>query len=429
MNYLEYFQINGDRLLFSGKDVASLAGRYGTPLIIYSKRIIEKNVNNIRNAFDFDSFSLHYAMKANYNPAILSILRNMGVGIDAANFNEVLLALKIGFSKDRILASPNNLSENELRRIKNTGVTINFDDISQFEYIEDDPPESVSFRINPGIGKGEFEGTTTGGKGSKFGMPPDVALQAYENALERGVSRFGIHMMTGSNVLEPEFFRESTRTFFSIASIISKKLGIKFDFVDIGGGFGVPYREREEPLDLNLTSKFIRENMEEFRDLFADGTRLISEPGRYIVANSAILLTTVTCKKNYDKNMVGTDTGMNILIRPALYGAVHPIIHVNRFAEKRDEVADIVGPICENTDKIGKDVTIQKVGKGDLLAVLNAGAYVSSMSSTYNLQPRAMEILIEDDREYVIRKRDDLSDMIHNYILPDFMNIIELDKL
>ncbi|MGC8655497.1 MAG: diaminopimelate decarboxylase [Thermoplasmata archaeon] len=429
MDYLDYFDIVDGKLLFSGGNISELSEKYGTPLIIYSRRIIERNVRELMNAFDKENFSLHYAMKANYNPAILSILRNKGVGIDAANLNEVLLALQTGFSKDKIIASPNNLPGNELKNIKETGVTINFDDISQFNMVAADPPETVSFRINPGIGKGEFEGTTTGGKGSKFGMPPEAALKAYETAIESGVHRFGIHMMTGSNVLDPEFFRESTRTFFSIASGISHKLGITFEFVDIGGGFGVPYRDNEESLDLGRTSNYIKENMKNYRDLFTENTKLIIEPGRYIVANSAVLISRVTCKKDYDRIMIGTDTGMNILIRPALYGAIHPIIPVNKFFNKKEERGDVVGPICENTDKIAKDISIQKLEPGDLIAILNAGAYVTSMSSNYNLQPKAMEILLDNREEYIIRERDELQDMLNNFIIPEHLKAIGMDRL
>jgi len=427
MDYLDYFDIVDGKLLFSGGDLLEISKIYGTPLIVYSRSIIEKNVREFRTAFHIENFSLHYAMKANYNPAILSILRENGVGIDAANLNEVLLALQTGFSREKILASPNNLSEDELKKIRDTGVTINFDDISQFKMVAADPPETVSFRINPGIGKGEFEGTTTGGKGSKFGMPPEAALSAYETAIENDVHKFGIHMMTGSNVLEPEFFRESTRTFFSIAYKISQKLGISFEFIDIGGGFGVPYRDDEKPMDLNKTANYIKENMKNYKDLFTENTKLIAEPGRYIVANSAVLVSKITCKKNYDKNIIGTDTGMNILLRPALYGAVHPIIPIVKFFNKKEEKGDVVGPICENTDKIGKDILIQKLEPGDFIAILNAGAYVTSMSSNYNLQPRATEILLDNGREYIIRKRDNLPDMLINFIVPDHLKGIRVN--
>ncbi len=425
MNFIDSFQVKENKLSFSGKDLNELAEKYGTPLIVYSRKIIEDNIDRLNENLNFNNFSLHYAMKANYNPALLSIIRNKNVGIDAANFNEVSLALRNGFKKESIIASPNNLDRRELLNIKNTGVTINFDDVSQFEIISDSPPDTVSFRINPGIGKGEFEGTTTGGKGSKFGIPPDIAINGYKMAIKSGVRRFGIHMMTGSNVLDATFFRESIGIFFSIASRIANETGIDFDFIDIGGGFGVPYRTGENPLDIKKLGSYISENISKFKDLFKDKTRLIAEPGRYIIANSAIILTKVTSVKSYDKYIIGTDTGMNILIRPALYGAVHPIISVNRFYDKAEKKGDIVGQICENTDRIGKDVEIQKCEIGDILAILNGGAYVASMSSNYNLLPRASEILIDEDRLFLIRRKEELDDMISTFIIPEHLKLRE----
>lgn len=421
MNFLKYFDVRNQKLHFSGKDLLSLSERYGTPLIVYSREKIESNVERIQKAFNLSNLKIHYAMKANFNPSILLIIRELGVGIDATNMNEITLAIRNGFKREAIMANPNNLAREELLEMRDTGVAINFDDISQFNLLKDNPPEVVSFRINPGIGKGEFAGITTGGKGSKFGMPPDAARKAYISAREHGVRRFGIHMHTGSNVLDAEFFRKSTELFFSIAEDISRDADIEFEFVNIGGGLGIPYREDESPLDIDAVASYIRGNMNAHRGLFSSNTYLIIEPGRYIVADAAVLISKVTSIKNYDKYIIGTDTGMNILIRPALYGATHPIFSLNKFMLNTKRKADVVGQICENTDRIGSDIMIQEADEGDTIVTLNAGAYVSSMSSSYNLRPRATEVLIDGDNEYIIRKSDTLEDIISGFSIPDHL--------
>ena len=419
MNYLNFFEVNNNSLYLDNRSLPDLAKKYGTPIIVYSKRKIVENVQKILTAFGVDIISIHFSVKSNYNPAILRILKELGVGIDAANLNEVELAIKVGISPEKIIATPNNLSKKELEAISEKGVKINFDDINQMKLIKDHLPKVVSFRINPGIGKGEFEGIVTGGKGSKFGMPADAAVKAYRAAKDNGCKEFGIHMMTGSNVLDPSFFKESSKLFFSIAERISKDVGIEFEFLDLGGSLGVPYRQNEEELDIKAVAKNILTNFKESQSRgFFKQSRLIVEPGRFIIANAAVLLSTVTNIKEYDEIIVGTDASMNSLIRIPLYGAVHPLIVANRATEELVITGKVTGQVCENTDVMFKSIQLPRVNVGDTIAILNAGAYVTSMSSNYNLLKRPTELLLDGQKEAIIKREETLDDMLVTFVIP-----------
>jgi diaminopimelate decarboxylase len=420
MNPLDSLQLEGNSIYLEGKKLSDLAGKYGTPLIVYSSKKIEENVNRLRGAFNVDYFSINFAIKSNYNPTILSILKKMGVGVDTANLNEVELALRVGFKRENIISTPNNLSREELAKISDHGVSINFDNIGQMESIVDNLPEVVSFRINPGIGKGEFPGTTTGGENSKFGIPVEEADNAYKTALNSGAHKFGIHMMTGSNVLDSDFFRESTRILFEVAEKISAENDIEFEYIDIGGGFGVPYREDEKELDIKSAARSILKNFESVKDRgYLKRSRLVAEPGRYIIANTGVLLTRVTNVKQTRNTYIGTDVSMNSLLRIPLYGGVHPIVPADKANEKGVKIVNVVGQVCENTDFIAKSVKLPDMKVGDVIAVLNAGAYVSSMASNYNLLKRPKELLLKDGSETVIKREETLDDMISTFSFPD----------
>ncbi|MCL4413048.1 MAG: diaminopimelate decarboxylase [Candidatus Thermoplasmatota archaeon] len=419
MDFLSYFDVEHNTLYMDGKKVIEIAERYGTPLILYSKKRILENITAIRNAFQSSSHSIHFAVKSNFNPFILSLMKENGVGADVSNYNEAILALRAGIKPDDIIASPNNMTREELLKIINLGIAVNFDDVSQMDLVKDHLPHTVSFRINPGIGKGEFTGITTGGKGSKFGIPVSSALSAYRKAKNSGARRFGIHMMAGSNILDPSFFKASTGIFFEVADKISSEGDVEFEFLDVGGGFGVPYRDSDERLDLNTVAANIMENFNKYQiNGMFKGSKLILEPGRFLVADAGVLLAKVTNIKKYDKLIIGTDVSMNTLIRSPLYGATHPVLVVDKVGEKPVVNADIVGQVCENTDVLRKDVMLPKLEYGDLLAFLNAGAYVTSMASNYNMIPRPKEIMLDGNDEIMLRREDTLDDMLSQFIFP-----------
>ncbi|SMD31404.1 diaminopimelate decarboxylase [Picrophilus oshimae] len=414
---IENFQYKGNSLFLDDVELKSLAHQFGTPLIVLSEKRINNNYLKIKSAFSkhFRHFKVHYALKANSNPAVISILRRLGAGADAANPNEAEIAMYSGISPDNIIMTGNNLSYNDLKRALEMNIKINFDDVNQMNILKNELPDIISFRINPGYGNGEFTGIKTAGPSSKFGIPMNEALNGYRTALNAGVKKFGIHMMAGSNNLDPGYFYELSGIFAGIIKTINNELGISFDFIDIGGGFGVPYKN-EAALDINETARLIAMALDGIMDSNPDA-EIIIEPGRYLVADAGIALATVTDLKNYGRSIAGTDLGMNILIRPALYGAVHEIICINKNDDKLFNY-DITGQICENTDFTGLNVKLPGLEPGDILGIMNAGAYVSSMSSNYNSLSRAAEVLISDDNVHLIKKRDDIRDIINNTFIP-----------
>lgn len=396
--------------------LSDLVDKFGTPIIVYSKRQIIENIEKFRKAFSiFSDHEAHYAVKANYNPNILEILKQNGIGADAANPNEAKLAVQIGFDKKMITVTPNNLTRDELNFLVKEKFILNFDDEIQYSLVEN-KVDLFSIRINPGIGKGEFKGITTGGKNSKFGTSPDKAKLAYEKAKKDGVERFGIHMHTGSNVLDPQFFKESSLTFFKISKIISKEVGIRFEYLDIGGGYGVPYQPYVEDLDIDRVAQNIKSNLmlPEINESLGS-FKLITEPGRFMVANSAVILSKVTNVKKTDRNFIGTNLSFNTMIRHALYGAKHHFEIMDKLSGKYKKFI-ITGQACENTDRLGENIPLIEPRLDDVLITYTAGAYITSMSSNYNLLGRPMEILVDGSKVKIIRKPDDLPSILGPFL-------------
>ena len=400
------FADNNGHLTIDGMDVVPLTEKYGTPLIIISENRIRNNIRNLVNAIsdNFQSYEIKYAVKANPNPTILSIVKEEGLGIDASSRNEATLAIKMGFKPEKIMFTPNFAGKEELLWASNSGMAINFDSVGQLEQVSEKVPETVSFRIKIGYGKGEFKGTTTSGHNAKFGILESESVDAYLMAKKMGAKKFGIHVMAGSNVLDPNHFRNVSESVLTVLKNISEQTDIAFDFVDIGGGFGVPYKPGDQPLNLKTVFEIIHTS---FKNILGNGPfpKLFIEPGRYIVADSSILLGTVTDVKIQEKKFLGSDISMNTLIRPALYGAKHHMVLANKLHRKISGKYEVVGQICENTDRIGKSVSFPTPEVGDILAVFDAGAYVASMASNYNGRPIPAELIIRNNKPVLVRKR------------------------
>ncbi len=402
------------RMSIDGCDLEQLADQFGTPLFVTSKRRLIENFDRLKSAFtkNFNNFEIKYAVKANSNPLIISILSGMGAGADVSNINELKLALAGGVPEDRIMLTSNNLKQSEIEDISDLGITINFDDIGPLERMKGKIPGIISFRFNPGTGHGYFSGITTGGIGTKFGILEEGIFEAYRRAKALGIRRFGLHYMEGSGILDPEIFAKTFSRVLEVAVKIQDLLGINFEFIDCGGGLGVPYKPDEKPLDVFRVSDLLREQIDR-----ADGKidqqnlKLIIEPGRYLVADSTVLVGRVTNIKNSNGIFVGTDIGMSTLLRPALYGAYHEMSILNRSPSEKKIKASVVGPICETSDIIGKDMVLTNPKVDDLVIVYNAGAYGYSMSSQYNGNLRAAEIMISDGKPRLIRRRETFQDL------------------
>jgi len=421
------FLENRDGILYiDNVSTVKLAEEFDVPLYVLSENRIRENFRRLKEALlkYYSKTRIYYSAKANTNIAVLKILADEGAYLDAVSPGEVFLALKAGFPPEKILFTGTSVRDDELKFLVESGVLINIDSISQLRrLLKINIPEILSVRVNPELGAGHHEHVVTAGRSSKFGLWETDALEAYRIALNSGVKRFGIHMHIGSGILSVEPFLSAAEKLLSVAYKIRSKLGITFDFMDFGGGLGVPYKPGEKPLDVNdFANKMLSLFKSRIKEYDLGEPFFCVEPGRFIVCDAGILLTRVnTLKITPFKKFIGVDAGFNTLIRPAMYGSYHPIIVANRLNDPPKEIYDVAGPLCESGDILAKDRMLPEVFEGDLLAILNAGAYGFSMSSQYNSRPRCAEVLVKSGRYALIREREKFSDLIKGQIIPEWL--------
>ena len=291
-----------------------------------------------------------------------------------------------------------SVRNDELKMLADANITVNIDAQSELErLLMISVPQILSVRVNPQIGAGHHEHCVTAGPDSKFGLWEEEVIQAYAIAKRARVERFGIHMHIGSGIFDVDTYVSAVEKLLSIAKRVHDEVGVNFEFIDVGGGFAVPYKPEEQEFDWTaFGSKIVASFKAKVAEYGLGKPFFCVEPGRYLVADASILLTTVnTLKVTPNKKFVGVDAGFNTLIRPTMYGSYHPILVANKLGAADKETYDIVGPICESGDALAKDRPLPTIEEGDLLAILNAGAYGFSMSSNYNARPRAAEILLD----------------------------------
>ena len=413
----------GDKIAIGEIPAADIAAKFGTPTYVYDEQKIRKNYRRAFNAFakHYPDFKMFYAVKSCNNPAIVNILRQEGAGVDAASVNEILLAKHVGLGGEDVMFSGNFLSDDDIRQGLESGVIFNLDDISLLpRLLKFGKPEILSFRVNPGYGKsnvGEF--VTNAGPNAKFGIHPDKVMEAYKLAKEAGIKRFGAHMMTGSCITDAEYFPFVTGLLMDIIGKTGKELKIDFEFIDLGGGLGIPYKPGEPALDLEkaaeLTAKMFRSKVAEYG---LKPPQLKMEPARYFVGNAGYLIGRVHSIKESYKQIAGTDIGMNTLARPAMYGSYHHIYVDGKEQEPRAAIG-LCGQLCENTDFWVKERELPaSIAEGDLVVVENAGAYGFGMSYQYNGRLRPAEVLVNGEEATLIRTREDFDDMIRHTFVP-----------
>lgn len=416
----------GDKIAIGEIPAADIAAKFGTPTYVYDEQKIRKNYRRAFNAFakHYPDFKMFYAVKSCNNPAIVNILRQEGAGVDAASVNEILLAKHVGLGGEDVMFSGNFLSDDDIRQGLESGVIFNLDDISLLpRLLKFGKPEILSFRVNPGYGKsnvGEF--VTNAGPNAKFGIHPDKVMEAYKLAKEAGIKRFGAHMMTGSCITDAEYFPFVTGLLMDIIGKTGKELKIDFEFIDLGGGLGIPYKPGEPALDLEkaaeLTAKMFRSKVAEYG---LKPPQLKMEPARYFVGNAGYLIGRVHSIKESYKKIAGTDIGMNTLARPAMYGSYHHIYVDGKEQEPRTAIG-LCGQLCENTDFWVKERELPaSIAEGDLVVVENAGAYGFGMSYQYNGRLRPAEVLIHEGKAELIRDRETFEDMVRHTHVPAYL--------
>ena len=404
-------------LCFEKVSLVELASKFGTPLYVLSENRIRDNYRRLYKAFHerYERTRIFYAAKANTNISVLTILREEGAFLDVVSPGEIYLASRAGFDPGRILYTGTSVGEEELECTISSGVTINVDSLSQMELLlAKTKPSILSVRLNPEVGAGHHEHCVTGQRDSKFGLLKKDAQKAYKMAKERGVQRFGMQMHIGSGILDIEPYFEAMQNLLATARDVHNDLGIEFEFLDIGGGFGVPYRPEEQELNIEQAAERIVTLFKKRVSDYDLGEPAIGiEPGRYIICDAGVLLTRVnSVKMTPFKEFVGVDAGFNTLIRPSMYGSYHEIVLANAVRSGTEKLCDIVGPLCESGDFFGRDRKLEQTRRGDILAILNAGAYGFVMSSQYNSRPKPAEVLLKDGKSAVIRERETLEALV-----------------
>lgn len=414
---MRQFENSEGQMMIGGLKATALAERFGTPLYVTDENAIRDNYRRIKGAFKlYMPVRVHYACKANTALAILRVLQQEGSYIDAVSIGEVDACIRAGFPPERILYTGVNVSNRELESLANRKVMINIDSFSELRRLaEISDRVKISFRVNPGVGAGHHAHVVTGAKSTKFGIPKEEIVRAYDEALEHGFIPFGLHAHIGAGVQDVAPFIEVTDVLVNIMNQLEDQLGLKLEVLDIGGGVGIPYQVDEKTMNLDL---FASEVTSHIKGKCA-ATMLAIEPGRFIIADTTVLLTRVVeMKDTPDKRFCGVDAGFNTLIRPAFYGSYHYVMVANKFDRPADVMYDVVGPICETGDFLAKDRLLPKVEEGDLIAVYDTGAYGFTMSSNYNMRGRPCEILVKNGTASVIREAESIDDMLRLERIP-----------
>jgi len=401
-----------EKLVFGKKDVHELLSEFGSPLYVYDEEILRKRCREMKSLLTYPRFRVNYSAKANTNVELLKIVRSEGLDVDGMSPGEMYLEMKAGFPSDRITFVGNNVPRNELQFAVDHGILVSVDSLSQLKLLgEINRGGSVCLRINPGIGAGHHDKVITGGKKAKFGIAVEDLPLAQEIAARCEMTICGLNQHIGSLFLQPDAYVAAAAAILELAAMIPS-----VETVDLGGGFGIPYRHGVEArLDLAALGA----QLDTLINDWATSHRPISirtEPGRYVVAECGALLGTVTAvKENYNTFFVGTDIGFNTLVRPVMYDSYHEISVVPRAERPYEEYSKpvyVVGQICESGDILAHDRVIPCCHEGDALIVHDAGAYGFAMASTYNSRPLPAEVLVEKDGTIrLIRKAQTLQDL------------------
>ena len=416
---MDYFNYKNGQLYAEDVDLQNLASQYGTPCFVYSRATLERHWHAFNDAFGDQPHLICYSVKANSNIGILNLLAKLGSGFDIVSVGELERVLKAGGDPSKVVFSGVGKRADEMQRALEVGIRcFNIESIGELERLNDVAGNmgkiaNISIRVNPDVDAQTHPYISTGLKDNKFGIDINIVEGVYQQAATMpNINVIGIDCHIGSQLTELSPVMDALERLIALADRL-KAQGIEIHHLDIGGGLGVRYQDENPPLPSDYTAElFTNERIKDYE--------IIIEPGRAIAANTAVLLTQVEYLKHGDeKNFAIVDTAMNDLIRPALYQAWQEIVPVKEASEKANMTYDIVGPICESADFLGKDRKLN-LKQGDLLAIRSVGAYGFTMASNYNSRPRAVEVLVDGNNTTIIRDRETIESLFENeYIISD----------
>ena len=406
--------MNEKKFPLGKEQTLELIKRWPTPFHIYDEAKIRANFRRLREAFSWaPGFREHFAVKALPNPRIVQILHEEGAGTDCSSIAELLISAAAGVKGEEIMLTSNDTPWEEFQKAIALGAVINLDDLSHLDYMAEHAglPEVLSFRYNPGD---LIEGNDIIGKPveAKYGLTRPQMFEGYRRAQEMGVKRFGLHTMVISSELRTEAFLLTARIMFELAAELKQNLGICVEFVNLGGGFGIPYRPEENPIDYAAVGAGIERLYNDImRPAGLGSTAIRTESGRAITGDAGWLVSTVLHEKDTYKKYIGLDSCMANLMRPALYGAYHHITVLGKENAPANHIYDVTGSLCENNDKFAIDRALPKIDIGDIVVIHDTGAHGSAMGFNYNGKLWCAELLLRTDGTIeLIRRAQTLDD-------------------
>jgi len=396
-----------------------VVAHFGTPFHIYDEAGIRATGERLKSAFaSVPGFREYFAVKALPNPRILEIMREMGFGFDCSSTPELMLGRRIGASGEDLMFTSNNTDRHEFEAAaRDGGCILNLDDIRLVPKVPQFP-ELICFRYNPGPRR---TGNAIIGNPveAKYGLAHEQVVEAYRLAIGRGARRFGIHTMVVSNERNYRFMVQSAAMLFELIEWVSQELGIRFEFLNMGGGLGIPYRPQDEPLDLAALGAEVTELFRRFEARHGYAPRLYMESGRYVTGPHGALVVTAINRKDVYRTYIGVDACMSALMRPGMYGAYHHITVPGKHDRPAAGPVDVVGSLCENNDKFAIQRELPPIADGDRLAIHDTGAHGHAMGFTYNGRLRPQELLLRCDGSVeLIRRAETVADHFATLCFP-----------
>jgi diaminopimelate decarboxylase len=374
-----------------------IEANFGTPFHIYDEEGIRQTGQRLGQAFTgLPGFREYFAVKALPNPRILEIMRTMGFGFDCSSVAELALARQAGANGDDVMFTSNNTSPADFHAAQNHGgCLLNLDDISLVSKVPR-MPETICFRYNPGPRR---SGNSIIGNPveAKYGVAHHQLIDAYRSAMDRGARRFGLHTMLASNERNYAYMVQTVQMLLEVADWLTAEIGIRFDFINMGGGLGIPYRPEDHPFDLEAMAVEVTALFDEFKSRQGYMPRLYMESGRYMAGPHGVLVVKAINRKETYREYIGVDACMSALMRPAMYGAYHHIEVLGKSADAQTKPVDVVGSLCENNDKFAIQRALPPIDEGDLLVIQDTGAHGHAMGFNYNGKLRPKELLLRSD--------------------------------